>query len=779
MTVTNPTEYVLDALRVGGYRPKKAGAGWSAHCPAHEDNTPSLSINTGEDGRVLLKCHAGCITKDVCARLNIADSDLFVPNTNSTHRPHEVNGSPPKTKPEPKRPTETFATAREAVAKRDEIMGRRHSHTWTYHNAAGEPVGLTVRWDRDDGKHIRPVALVDGRWGLCGMPAPRPLYRLPTLADTDRIYIVEGEKCADAAIACGMIATTCAQGCNGTGQADWSPLSGKDVVILPDHDTPGEKYGAAVARLVTKAGARSVKIVHLWERWPDIPEGGDIADVLEAHTGQEDEIRAAVEALVDKAEPEVIIDLPNTDAADTTVRWTGGAMDADDDPYSDTSNAARFAMLYSDRLRHCDKLGGWLVWDGRRWVKDDTHAAVELAKAMGKQMLREAVDLDADDKGRACRWALKTQMARGVRDCLSLALAEPTLAMRADDFNTQPYSLNCENGTLDLRTGKLREHRPDDLLTQLAPVVFDAEAKAPVFRKFLHRIFREHPAVEAYVQRAIGYAAFGITSEQCLFVMHGAGANGKSTLVDVVSAALGDYAGKTDPELLIASRNGSHPTGVADLFGLRFAACSESNQGREFDEQRLKDLTGECRLKARYMRQDFFEFDATHTLFLATNHRPRVRGTELGTWRRMKLIPFTETITDDERDTEIGEKLLAELSGVLAWIVAGGVEWYKNGLNDPPEVMAAVEEYRQAEDVLGRWIDENCLTALGKDALSERAQTLYDSFKRTCEAAGEAAMTNRRFGEELLHRGYERKRTGQGNRWYGIALRANDDGGEL
>jgi hypothetical protein len=324
---------VLSALRAHGHEPRMSGggAGWSCRCPAHDDRNPSLSIHAGDDGRALVNCHAGCAVDAVCGAIGLRPADLFTAdpsrcNGHGLPRPDtRRRGDGDETTPKHARDGDfvtvasdttggrTFPTARDAVAE----LERRHgspSKTWTYHDAAGDPVGLVVRWNTPTGKDVRPVSLkADGSgWCIGGMPTPRPLYALPDLLAKPagpRVFIVEGEKAADAARAVGLLATTSPHGSESASKADWSPVAGREVVILPDHDDPGERYAADVAQLATAAGAKSVRVVRLVELWAGMPEGGDMADLLEHRRGgggDVDPIRAEVEALTSKTDADTV-----------------------------------------------------------------------------------------------------------------------------------------------------------------------------------------------------------------------------------------------------------------------------------------------------------------------------------------------------------------------------------------------------------------------------------------------------------------------------------------
>lgn len=314
--MASPVETVLAALRAKGHEPKRAGAGWNCRCPAHADQTPSLSINVGDDGRVLLNCHAGCVVGSIVGAIGLELSDLYAddPARRNGHAPRRRGDETP---PKPAsgggsgtNDAKAYPTANEAVADLERRHGPR-SKAWPYHNDAGEPIALIVRWDRPGGgKDIRPVSRIGDRWQSCGMPTPRPLYNLPGLLATaagSRVFVVEGEKAADAARAVGLTATTSPHGAESASKADWFALFGREVVILPDHDAPGEKYAADVARLAAAAGAKSIRIVRLSEKWPDLPGGGDVDDLLERTGGDVEAIeklRGEVEALADAGELE-------------------------------------------------------------------------------------------------------------------------------------------------------------------------------------------------------------------------------------------------------------------------------------------------------------------------------------------------------------------------------------------------------------------------------------------------------------------------------------------
>lgn len=318
----HPVERLVAALRQHGQHPKPSTKGWTCRCPAHSDKAPSLSIGEGDDRRALVYCHAGCTPEQVCEAVGLRLSDLFLEADAGQWRPPRTSGTVTVTETPATDSARggfsdsdapSFPRAEEAIAHLEHRHGPR-SAEWTYTNTEGEPVGFVIRWnlppdtpDEKPRKRVLPVSLVDGRWQNRGMPEPRPLYELPDLlaaAPSTPVYIVEGEKAADAAQSLGLTATTSPHGSQSASKADWSPLSGREVRILPDHDQAGEEYAEAVTGLALTAGARSVRIVRLADAWSDMPESGDIADLLEHHGGDPEAVRAEVEHLAVRCEPE-------------------------------------------------------------------------------------------------------------------------------------------------------------------------------------------------------------------------------------------------------------------------------------------------------------------------------------------------------------------------------------------------------------------------------------------------------------------------------------------
>jgi P4 family phage/plasmid primase-like protien len=434
---------------------------------------------------------------------------------------------------------------------------------------------------------------------------------------------------------------------------------------------------------------------------------------------------------------------------------------------TDLGNTGRLIARHGQDLRYCFPWSRWLIWDGRRFIADETGAVHRRAKETVKGIYQEAAAAPDEEQRKAlAKHAMRSEAENRIQAMISLAKSEvPTMPAELD---ASRWLLNCANGTVDLRTGELREHRREDRLTKLAPTAYDPKASAPTWAATLERVLPSE-AVRTFFKRLCGYAISGDVSEHVLPVLYGTGANGKSTIVNALLEAAGEYGMQAAPDLLIAKRGG-HPTEVADLFGMRLVASVETEDGRRFAESLVKQLTGGDKVRARRMRQDFWEFDPTHTVFLATNHKPEVRGTDTAIWRRIRLIPFTETIPPEQQDKKLPEKLRSELPGILAWCVEGCLEWQREGLQAPDEVRKATGEYRSEMDVIGAFLRDEC--EVGRDYKASFAD-VYERYEEWCEEGGEKPETRRKFNARLKERGrFDDRRSGPGGsyEWHGLRL---------
>jgi putative DNA primase/helicase len=452
---------------------------------------------------------------------------------------------------------------------------------------------------------------------------------------------------------------------------------------------------------------------------------------------------------------------------------------------TDLGNARRFAEAYSHTLRYVPEWERWLVWDGVRWDPDRANRALELACEIPRLLLAEAqATKDQDDRRRITKWALASESASRIKAAGGLAKGDPRLVATPEQLDAHPDLLNTPSGTVDLRTGELRDHDPGELHTMCTGVGLDGDSRPARWLAFLERILPE-PDVRAFLQRAVGYSATASVAEQVFFVCNGPGANGKSTLLNVLRLVLGDYAHQAAPDLLMAKRHDSHPTEVAALRGRRLVVAAETSEGRRLDSALVKRLTGGDPISARFMRMDFFEFVPSHKLWLATNHLPRVADHSPAMWRRVRLVPFTVAIPPEERVGDLDRQLVSEEGpAILRWVVEGALAWRAQGLAPPADVALATEAYRQTEDHVEQALDD--VTAKGDAVAWASSKELMDAYNRWCAENGvpeQHRVTTKALGDRLAARGAtpdRRKVKGRTVRgWRGVVLTTGFfDGGD-
>lgn len=443
-----------------------------------------------------------------------------------------------------------------------------------------------------------------------------------------------------------------------------------------------------------------------------------------------------------------------------------GGMDTSEFEKTEGGNAKRLVYIHGNNLRYCKPQRSWYAWDGVRWALDDTGEPARRAKSVVLGLYAEAARTQDDAMWKHAR---RSDTSKAIAGMLSMAETEEGIPVRVDDLDRDPWLINTPTGTINLRTGELLDHRREDLITKVTSTGYDQAAECPTWLKFLERVLPD-TGVRAFVQRAAGYSLTGSVSEQCLFFLHGAGANGKSTMLEALRYVIGDYGQQAAPDLLILKSGDNTPTGVAALRGARLICTVEVEEGRRLAESLTKQLTGGDRINARFLYQNAFEFDMTGKIWLAANHRPGIRGTDLAIWRRVRLVPFTESIPEEERDPELLDKLKAEAAGILRWCVEGCQEWRRIGLRPPDAVKAATEDYRVEQDVIGTFIADCCVTGKSHRV---KAGDLFKAYQSWCTENGERPTNQTAFGRKLEERQYTKRKQGGTIYRDGIALAAD------
>jgi putative DNA primase/helicase len=373
-------------------------------------------------------------------------------------------------------------------------------------------------------------------------------------------------------------------------------------------------------------------------------------------------------------------------------------------------NAERLVQVLAGNARYNVNKGAWVWYDGQRFTDDHVGRVTRAAKHVARQTWDLARDGQSGLETKiVIKHAIDSEKAAGIAAMMKLAETEEGIPARTCDFDANSHLFNCENGTINLQTGVLEPHDRDDLLTKAAPLRYEPACPRPLFDAFLKRIMGGNQIMVDYLCRVLGRCLSGDVSEQELYFFIGEGANGKSVLIDTVLGILGDYAGTAPESLLTVQSHNEHPTEIADLCGKRLVVASETEEGAKLKVQLVKRLTGDGRIKGRFMRQDFFEFDRTHKTIIVSNNKPLIRETKHAIWRRIRLVPFSVIIPEAERDAQLTEKLKAEWPGILAWLVEGYQDWCERGMCTPTEVLMATQDYQKEQDPLGDYVTDRCV----------------------------------------------------------------------
>jgi putative DNA primase/helicase len=445
---------------------------------------------------------------------------------------------------------------------------------------------------------------------------------------------------------------------------------------------------------------------------------------------------------------------------------------------TDLWNARLFVHLHGEKVRYCERLGGWYYFDGKRWTRSEAGEVERLGKDTVRQMYEMAA-LEPNDARRIemAKHAARTEAVGKLAAMLELAKTEEKIVVPPEAFDAQPWLFNVANGTLDLISGELLPHRPEDMLTNLSPAEWRGlDAKGERFEAFLSEAMDGDGEKIDFLQRAAGYNLTGDMREQVFMFLHGPEAAGKGTLIRGLSDVMGNYARPAEIATFLTTRQDHVRNDIAALVGSRLVTASEPEDGQVFDEGLIKILTGQDRTTARFLFREGFEFSATFKIWFQGNHRPHIKSTGGAMWRRLLIVPFTKTVPEEKRDKTLGDRLQTpeERAGILAWMVRGCIEWQRAGLRPPDSVRAAVDEYRRAEDRLNPFL-EDCTSE--SKAGQVPAGELYSKYKAWADANGERALSKRSFGLRLEEKGYTPDRLTGGKRvWNGILL--VDRGGE-
>ncbi|MCX4572312.1 phage/plasmid primase, P4 family [Streptomyces sp. NBC_01571] len=806
----------------------KPDGGYIARCPGHGDSRPSLRIWFGEDGRVRMTCRAGCETGDVIRAVRLPWSAMF----NATGAARTVTS----VKPETVGTAEVAALRVYLDAAANDLQRVDTEYSGIAADYAVRRFGMTqnlaaslglgfddgslagLRYTDEEGRPrnyrspgfrrfprlIVPLVGFDGvarglqgrdvsgdcpaRWMSLSNPDGlrwAPYGVLLAEAQTDTYIVTEGPGDGLTVVAAGYNAVII-RGASLVNSPDLlaelaAGLKGKRVILAGDNDKAGNGF---TQRLADGLAAHDVPTQAL-----AIPhEGDDLTDWRARDVANFPAALAdAVNAPAAEPAPALPAGLPDVDVEDVapTRDQVGRITDLYYDTLreygaSDVQAAYLLSTFAEGQIKYAPGLG-FFTWSGRVWERSDSkvrnmvHFIGRALMAAAKRKTDDKAPDAKEDPGEGLRKAAKGfTTRRKIDDCLAELASIPSVHVSPTDFDSQPDILSFRNGTVDLRTGAMREHRKEDLLTYCLAVNYDPEAKCGRWESFLEEVFPDMPEMPSYFRRLVGYGATGHTSEQCFAVLWGQGANGKSVATDTLTSIFRDITETTPFSTFEEKSSGGIPNDIAALRGSRFVMASEGESGKPMSEAVLKRVTGKDEISARFLRQEFFTFKPTFLLMLATNFKPKFRGQDEGLWRRVKLIPFTRFFAPEERDHTLDRKLLAEAEGIAAWAVRGAMEWFRSGLQDPQHIIDATKDYRRTSDALAGFFPG--VLEMAEDANELTAGQAYQAYTHWCEAEGLPARerwTRRTFLDAMAERKVQRRNTAKGVALVGVRIAAD------
>lgn len=443
---------------------------------------------------------------------------------------------------------------------------------------------------------------------------------------------------------------------------------------------------------------------------------------------------------------------------------------------TDTTNAEKIAEKYDGKLRFDHKRRRWLIWDKHMWKPDKNGAIERCAIESAREQLRESVDIENNaEKEKRVRWAIQSENRQKIEAAVSIAKNIEPIADEGENWDSDRLLLSCSNGIVELKTGKLRDGKPEDRITMSTNTLFEPKALCPRWEQFIDEIFEGNSELIHYVHKALGYSISGDMSEQVAFFGFGTGSNGKSVLFTTMKDVLGDYSHSVPASTFQRSLNNTNTNDVAAIEFKRFLISAETLSSSKINEQRMKKWSGGDAETARYLYGEYFTFYPACKIWLFLNHKPQIEDDSFGFWRRVRLIPFNRKFTAQEMDKHLGEKLVAEYPGILNWLVEGFQLWQKEGLDPTPDIVSrATKDYQTENDELAEFVLDRCVEG---ENYNERASVLYKTYQKWAEdqsLTGADVLSQTKFGRRMSDK-YEKKQTNKGSVYQGITLKENTD----
>lgn len=775
MTASETLHEVISLLQ--GVRGTGNSGNFSACCPAHDDSAQSLGVGPGRNVPVVMTCYAGCSYENIVAALVTRglDASILAGRNGITVEEMAVykrlpiefllslglrNGSEGRSFAIPYW-TETYSGAPSDRAFRQRIRSDRSAKTGSLWGP-GKGTCLYGLWKLNEWASSDPridyCVLVEGEsdsWTgwfhnlpFLGIPGSKSVGTLKNeiLTRFTRIYIWQEPDAAGAGFVFGIAKQLDKIGWHGSVKVISMP-GVKDPSVLHCRD----------------ADAFDVRFREAMDSAPDMPSMEELERAARAPTRQ---IPGSIGAI-------------SEEIAERPVAEPGFYNQ------TDYGNAQRMHLRHGQDVKHVLAWNSWIIWNGQRWQKDEIDEVRRRAIDTVLSINSEAMRTPNTKEGQILREQLiqhaKTSEGKvSVDHMVSMTQVIPGVRVKTDQFDCDPFILNVRNGIIDLRTGNLLPHNRDALCMKMAPVDFDASARCPQFDRFISRIMNDDDDVIKFLQTSLGYSITGDVREECMFFCFGSGANGKTTLFETIAHIMGDYQGKTQAETLLRGRDkesGSASPELIGLHNLRFVSASELEEDRQLNEAKLKDLTGKDAITARNIFEKSMTFYPVLKLWMYGNHKPEIRGQDNAIWRRLKAIPFVVSIREKDQDKELAEKLAAESSGILNWLIAGCLRWQQEGLLSPSPVSDAIAEYRSEQDEVYRFIEERIKFGSYETDRAFRVSKgdVYVHYQEWCKSEGIKPRRPNKLSEALHGKGWNDTKSNGIKYWIDVKVDCSFD----
>lgn len=772
-----------------------------AKCPAHDDNKQSLQVWEDAAGYIQVKCYANCHRTNIIHKLNLTKGDLvsakakqqfLEQNSSNTNISHSNPKSDSKTV------SQNINTKTEKANKTS--SKRTIDKIYDYKDEAGNLVFQYLRYIPKDFGGRQPDKVNKGMWINNIKGCKRYLYKLPELitavSEGKPIYIVEGEKDVDNLMNLGLAATTNFGGASSNNSSKWDNDynqffdGAKKVVIIPDADISGYNHAINIF-------SKILPFVNniCYGIFEDIPkEKFDSSDIIE-HYNIKDSTNF-ISKIKELTHSEFLNYLANKGVDINNYKNIAPSEDINEYIYhkskgyaqhketgekvyyaADLGNAQRIYDKYKERLLYNTTNDSWYIWSGKLWVKDErnelTGLITDILQDIGNSKAMIFDEKICTDYKKIVRYFIKCLSNSSYLGILNYLKRLPNVAVNINDFDKDKHLLNLNNGIYNIKTQQLIPHDPVFMMSKITPINYNPKAISPKFWSFLYKIFDDNHKLVSFIRRALAITFSGESLEEVLFFCYGSGANGKSVFFKLLEIVYGDYFQKAPNSMIMQQERNNIPNDIAQLPNRRMVLCAELPDDQRFNESIIKDLTGNDSIQARFLRQEFFTFTPTHTLWLYGNHKPKIHGSDYGIWRRICLIPFAVTIPVEERipQHELLDSFMEELEGILFWILDGYKDYQKFGLDIPDIVRMATNEYKEDNDVILDFMNE-CTVSDGNYSIPTK--DLYTTYTLYTKENKSYTISNKKFFAKVEEKGYHKKEI-RGNAKAFVGIKLNDD----